>query len=101
MNHLEDLLANREVFFNFMKEKYPLFYNSNIFFRDIQYAIISYYQKKDTNIKRQAAEIIAKNFVTELEKSGELKRMSNNSWKVNFSFQKSVTEIKTDSSVSV
>ncbi len=101
MNHLEDLLASREVFFNFMKEKYPLFYNSNIFFRDIQYAIISYFQKKDINIKRHDAEIIAKDFVTELEKSGELKRMSNNSWKVNFSFQKSVIEVKTDSSVSV
>ncbi len=91
MNHLKDLLANRAVFFNFMKEKYPLFYNSNIFFRDIQYAIISFYQKKEIKIKRNDAESITQEFVSELEKNGELKKMSANSWKVNFSPQITVT----------
>lgn len=99
MNYLEDLLANRTVFFNFMKEKYPLYYNSNIFFRDIQYAIMSYYQKKDITVKRYDAEKITQKFVLELEKSRELSRMSNNSWKVNFFQQSNVSEVKAENTV--
>lgn len=99
MNYLEDLLSNRTVFFNFMKEKYPLYYNSNIFFRDIQYAIISYYQKKDITVKRYDAEKVTQKFVSELEKRDDLRRMSNNSWKVNFFQQSNVGTINTGNSV--
>ena len=100
MNYSKDLFVNRTMFFNFMKEKYRLFYNSNIFFRDIQYAVKNYYLKKDVKIKLMEAELIAQEFVKELEKSGELNRVSQNSWKVNFSPGKSVIEVKTESHVS-
>ncbi len=100
MNFSLDLFANRMMFFNFMREKYPIFYNSNVFFRDIQYAIISYYRKKDTKIKPADSELIAENFVNELEKSGELIRISINSWKVNFSLENCVIEKSTATALS-
>jgi len=84
-----------------MKEKYPLFYNSNVFFRDIQYAIISSFQKKDIAVKRIEAEMVTKEFTTELERSGELIRISDNSWKVNFPSQIAVTKVKKENSVSM
>ena len=34
-----------------MREKYKVFYKSNIFLRDLHYAIKSYYEKKGTKIK--------------------------------------------------
>lgn len=100
MNFSFDLSANRMMFFNFMKEKYPIFYNSNVFFRDIQYAIISYYQRKDIKIKPAESELIAEKFVNELEKSRELIKISTNSWKVNFFLENSVIEKKMVTTIS-
>jgi len=76
-----------------MKEKYRLYLNSNIFFRDIQYAIKSYFDKKDIRIKYSQAEKVAYDFIKKLEDTGELKKMSNNAWKVNFSLGNNVIQI--------
>ncbi|MEK6553352.1 MAG: hypothetical protein AABZ54_07885 [Bacteroidota bacterium] len=93
MDLLNDLTSNKTIFFNFMKEKYRLYSNSNIFFRDIQYAIKSYFEKKDIRINYSQAEKIAYDFINKLEDTGELKKMSNNAWKVNFSLGNNVVQI--------
>ena len=85
MDLLQDLISNKKLFFSFMKEKYPVFKESNIFFRDVQYAIRNYYLKKGKPIDYQKAEKIASEFIEGLVKEGELKKISNNAWKVNFS----------------
>ena len=85
MDLIEDLISNKKLFFNFMKEKYPVFKESNIFFRDLQYAIRNYYMKKGKTIDYQKAEKIALEFIENLVNRGELKKISNNAWKVNFS----------------
>ena len=92
MEHLNELLSDQSIFFNFMKEKYNVFHNSNIFFRDIQYAIKSFLEKKDKKVKYSQAEKIAQEFIKQMENDGKLKKMSNNAWKVNFSFEKSVIQ---------
>ena len=93
MDLLNDLTSNKTIFFNFMKVKYRLYLNSNIFFRDIQYAIKSYFEKKDIRINYSQAEKIAYDFINKLEDSGELTKMSNNAWKVNFSLGNNVVQI--------
>jgi len=85
MDLLQDLISNKKLFFSFMKEKYPVYKESNIFFRDLQYAIINYYMKKGKIIKYQNAEKLALKFIEKLVNEGELKNISNNAWKVNFS----------------
>jgi hypothetical protein len=93
MDYVQDLLSNREMFFNFMKEKYSVFQNSNIFLRDIQYAVQSYYQKKEKKVKYGLAEKVTLEFITHLENEGQLKKISYNAWKVNFSTTSNVTTI--------
>lgn len=93
MDLLNDLTSNKSIFFNFMKEKYRFYFNSNIFFRDIQYAIKSYFEKKDIRIKYSQAEKVAYDFINKLEDTGELKKMSNNAWKVNFSLGNNVIQV--------
>ncbi|MFA5804121.1 MAG: hypothetical protein WC879_05720 [Melioribacteraceae bacterium] len=93
MDLLNDLISNKTIFFNFMKVKYRLYLNSNIFFRDIQYAIKSYFEKKDIPIKYSQAEKVAYDFINKLEDTGELTKMSNNAWKVNFSLGNNVVQI--------
>lgn len=92
MEYLKELTINRTIFFSFMKEKYNVFNNSNIFFRDIQYAIKSYFEKKNKRINYSEAEKIAKEFISQMENDKQLIKMSNNAWKVNFSFEKSVIQ---------
>jgi len=43
MDYQNDLIKDKMVFFNYMKEKYEVHYKSNIFLRDILYAIKSFY----------------------------------------------------------
>jgi hypothetical protein len=92
MEYLKELTVNRTIFFSFMKEKYRVFNNSNIFFRDIQYAIKSYFEKKNKRMKYSEAEKIANEFIAQMENDKQLIKISNNAWKVNFSFEKNVTE---------
>ncbi|MDZ7765578.1 MAG: hypothetical protein U5K00_14355 [Melioribacteraceae bacterium] len=96
MIHLEELKNNQEIFFNFMKEKYPIFYNSNIFERDLQYAIKQYFEKKDIFITYPQAEKLMKEFSSYLEQNGDLLRLNFNSWKVNFFKPKIVEEETTE-----
>ncbi|MBI1938579.1 MAG: hypothetical protein HYS25_10700 [Ignavibacteriales bacterium] len=92
MNYVDELISQKEIFIKFMKEKYPVFNNSNIFFRDLQYAIKSFFEKKDKKLSYSVTEKTALDFIDHLEKSKELVRISNNSWKLNFSFAAAVKE---------
>ena len=84
MNPLEHLKTNKNVFFNFMKEDYPLFKNSNLFLRDLQYAIKSYFDMKENPISYSQAEKIAREFISELSLTNDLQQIDNKSWKLNF-----------------
>jgi len=94
MNYFDELKNNQEIFFNFMKEKYRIFYNSNIFARDLQYAIKQYFEKKDIKITYPEAEELMIKFSGYLISKGDLTKISNNVWKVNF-FKPEVVEEET------
>ncbi len=96
MNNSNELINNHMMFFTFMKEKYNVYNNSNIFLRDIQYAVKSYFEKKETKLKFPAVTLITNEFIADLEKKDLLKKISNNSWKLNFSFEKPVSNIVTE-----
>jgi hypothetical protein len=84
MNHLEHLTNNKKIFFTFMKEDYPLFQHSNIFLRDLQYAIKSYFDLKENPINYFQAEKIAREFINQLCKTNEVIQIDKKSWKINF-----------------
>lgn len=84
MNYLNHLESNKKVFFNFMKESYPVFQSSNIFFRDLQYAIISYFEIKEQPINYSKANKLANDFITNMVSDNELTPIDHKSWKVNF-----------------
>ncbi len=96
MNYFEHLKNNKEVFFNFMKKKYPIFEQSNIFFRDMQYAIMSYFELKDSPIGYEDAEKLAKDFLNNLESNGEVIKLDHKTWKVNFEVEKKDQLVEAD-----
>jgi hypothetical protein len=84
---LSHLLSNREVVFEFLREKFPLFNNSNIFLRDLQYGLRTYFERKDIMIKYPAAEELALKFAENMEAEDILKRLDTTTWLVKFKFK--------------
>ncbi len=84
MNHLQHLLDNKQGFFSFMQQQYPIMFHSNVFFRDIQYAILSYFELKESPLTYSKAEDVAIDFINKLVESEEFSPIDNKTWKVNF-----------------
>jgi hypothetical protein len=78
------LAENKLSFFEFLKAKYPVFHNSNIFFRDLQYGIQRYFEKKEIKITYKEAEDIAGEFIKQLEKESVFTKVNNIGWRLNF-----------------
>lgn len=93
MNHIDLLKSNQEIFFNFMKAKYPVYQDSNIFLRDILYTIRSFFEKKNGILSYTQAEELAIAFTSHLEEKGDLVKLDENTWKVNFPMEISVKEL--------
>jgi hypothetical protein len=89
---LNHLVSNKEVVFEFLREKYPLFYNSNIFLRDLQYGIRTYFERKDIMIKYPEAEELAFKFAAKMESEDILTRLDTSTWLVKFKFSEPVLE---------
>jgi len=96
---LNILQKDKDIFFRFMKNNYPLFFNSNIFLRDIQYCVQTFFHYKKIELGYTAVEDIAMQFAGSLEKDGELIKNGNNSWKVNFILNDGVTNIEKENIV--
>ncbi len=74
--------ARAEEILEFMKEMgYPVFHLSNIFRRDVQYAVRDYYRtamKKD--IGTRAADACSDKIIEELQQKGIFRKHSSNTW---------------------
>lgn len=79
----EFLKQNEDLFFNFLKEKYPIFNNSNIFLRDIQYGVKSFFEKRDIKLNYKQVDYITDSIIQLYEGKNILQRLTKNTWKVN------------------
>ena len=83
-NNLELIKREDESFLGFLKAKYPMFHNSNFFYRDLQYGVLSFMEKKENEITYAEAGKLADAISEEFEKKGIFVRMSNTGWKINY-----------------
>jgi hypothetical protein len=93
MDYLQDLLSNKEIFFRYIAERFPIFTGANVFARDIQYGIKFFFEKKDIKLKYSDAEKLTSEFTSTLVKSGDLTTYNDQTWKVNLVF-KEVLEVE-------
>ncbi len=89
MSNFDNLMKEKDSFFNFMQVKYPIYFHSNIFLRDIQFAIKYFFKKKGVKITYSKAEELAKLLTETMENSGDLKRLTDNTWEFNINLNKS------------
>ncbi len=87
MNNLQELLNNKEVFFRYIAERFPVFTGANVFLRDIQYGIKFFFEKKSIKLKYPDAEKLALEFISKLVDSNDLTKFNKQTWKVNLIFK--------------
>jgi hypothetical protein len=79
-----ELKNENQIFLNFLKAKFPLFHNSNIFYRDFEYGIMGFLENKGITISFHTAEELSKLLSDYYVNQGIFIKTSNQGWKVNY-----------------
>ena len=80
MDKLQYLTSNHIEFFNYLKDRIPVYHKSNIFFRDVQYGIMGFFKNKKVRITYPQAEEVAGKFLEAMEKMELLRKLDKQSW---------------------
>ena len=80
---LNKLLIEKSAFLNYFKSIFPVFHKSNVFFRDLQYAIQRYLELKGMNITYANSEKLALGFSAALENEKIFKKINGTTWTLN------------------
>src|SRR3990170_7646327 len=81
--HIDLLKKDETIFLNFLKAKFPVFHNSNFFFRDFQYGIRSFLEKKEIKASYQMAEKLAEDMAKYYEVKNLFVKINHQAWKIN------------------
>jgi hypothetical protein len=84
MKHAPEILEHRTEVLAFLKTQFPLYHQSNIFFRDIQYGVQLYLKRKGIKAGYPESEEIAREFVTALEAEKILVAIDRQSWALHY-----------------
>ncbi|AFH49343.1 Hypothetical protein IALB_1635 [Ignavibacterium album JCM 16511] len=79
-----ELVSDIHILLEFLRAKFPVFHNSNFFFRDLQFGIKSFFEKKNIKLSYSESENLAKQIAEYLKEEGIFIETSSQSWKVNF-----------------
>lgn len=82
--HFDQLKNDQTIFLNFLKAKFPMFHNSNFFFRDFHYGIKKFFEKKGIIISYEKSEALAKELAMYFESQGIFIRTNSLGWKINY-----------------
>lgn len=78
------LKAENSIFLNFLKAKFPIFHNSNFFFRDLQYGLMRFLEKKDITVSYPEAGIIAERLGKYFEDEAIFTKINSTTWRLNY-----------------
>ncbi|MDP2303754.1 MAG: hypothetical protein Q8N03_15160 [Ignavibacteria bacterium] len=87
MNYQEKLnflKTEKKMLLNFYKANYPVYHNSNLFFRDFQYSIKRFLEMRNYKTKYPEAESLAKELSLFLEGEGIFLKVNSLAWKLCF-----------------
>ncbi len=84
MNHAPEILDRRTEVLAFLKSRFPLYHRSNVFFRDIQYGIQVFLERRGIRARYPESEAIAREFALALEREGVFVPIDRQSWALNY-----------------
>ena len=82
--YLQLLKNNDKELLNYLRAKFPVFHNSNFFFRDFQYGIRSFLEKKEIKASYQMSEKLANEMAKHFEAQIVFVKINHQGWKINF-----------------
>jgi len=82
--HTSEILEHRTDVLAFLKARFPLYHQSNVFFRDIQYGIQLFLERKGIKAGYPESEQIAHDFISALEREGVLVPIDPQSWALKY-----------------
>jgi hypothetical protein len=85
MTQSVEIITNSPIeFLNFLRTKVPLFHMSNIFYRDLMYAVIDYLAKRNVTVSFTQAETIAQEVIANFEKRTMFRKVNSQGWVLNY-----------------
>ncbi len=78
------IIGNQVEFMNFMRTRAQLFHLSNVFFRDLHFAVMEFLKKKKISVAQTEAEIVAREIATHFEKKNIFKKLNMQTWMLNY-----------------
>jgi hypothetical protein len=82
--HYSAYTIPHEEFLTFMKSKFQLYHLSNVFFRDLQYGVIEFLQRRGFSVKYGDSEAAANEVISALEEKNILKKLDGQTWLLNY-----------------
>jgi hypothetical protein len=76
------VIEERSAVLKYFGSKFPMFFNSNIFYRDMQYGVTSYLDAKGYLISYADAERITDAFIEKLSEENILAKINDITWKI-------------------
>ncbi len=80
MKNIELITQNHLEFLKYLKSRFPLFHKSNIFLRDVEYAVLHFLEEKNIKVSLAESEIIAAKVIESFVFQNLLKRIDNQTW---------------------
>ena len=78
------IIGNQVEFLNFMKGRAQLIHLSNLFFRDLHFAVMEFLKKKNVKVGQTEAEVVAREVAVHFEKRNIFKKLNMQTWMLNY-----------------
>jgi hypothetical protein len=85
MNDSRNLFVEKQKdFLNFLKTRFNIFHESNVFFRDLHYGVMSFLQIQGKSHQYSSTEDLTKQIIEEYEGMKVLVRIDDRTWMLNY-----------------
>ncbi|MCL5267372.1 MAG: hypothetical protein M1469_04620 [Bacteroidetes bacterium] len=85
MKEIEFALSNKKSFLEYFHSKFPSFHLSNVFYRDLRYALKYYLNSNKFSPSDAELEAVLRALIKEMVTDGILKPVSDGVWTLNYS----------------
>jgi hypothetical protein len=80
---LDQIKNEEEIFLNYLRSKFPLFHKSNFFFRDLEYGVKSFLEKRDKKLSASDNLELTKSLAAYFEEKDYFRKVSDDTWMIN------------------
>ena len=84
MDNIEFIVNRKLEFLKYLKLRLPLYHMSNVFSRDLQYNVQSYFADHGTKVNYPDAEKLAAQLATVYEQDGIYRRINRQTWRLSY-----------------